>query len=355
MVPSPEIPKTQKAVVVDEFGDNFKVKVVNDYPVPEPGQGQVLVRLTSSGVCHSDLAVAKNYLSLQATTKILGHEGSGYIVKHGEGVDAERHPIGEKVGVPLISGACHDCEDCEHDEVYCKNNKGFYGSFIDGTWQQYIIVRANMIVRVPEQADTTIVGPILCGGVTVYKALKRAGLTAGSWVVITGAGGGLGSLAIQYAIAMGLRPIAIDTGADKEKLVKKLGAEVFVDFAKDNIVEKINEVTGGGAHGAIMIAPVVQVYSMSVAYVRNHGTIVCVGLPKSGQKMEFEPAAFIFKALKLVGTLVGNRQDCREALDFMARGKVAPAVEKHKMEDIQEILNRMQAGDLPGRAVIDLN
>lgn len=334
------------------------MRIDNEYPVPEPKDDEILVRLTSSGVCHSDLSILLDHWGARdlVKMKVPGHEGSGYVVKHGSKVDMNKYPIGTRVGVALVSNPCRDCAICriEDGEVKCLNAP-FHGTGIDGTWCQYINVNSRYVIPVPDGPEEHLVGPILCGGLTVYKGLKHAQMRAGEWVVITGAGGGLGSLAVQYAGAMGYRVIAVDTGPEKEDLTTRLGAERFVDFKKDDVVAKVNEITKIGAHAAIMIAPSTAVYNQAPHYLRFKGSMVCIGLPPNGSDFCVSPAVIIHKSLRIVGSFVGTRVDAFEALDFLARKKVSTPVKVYPMENISSILNDMTNGTLSGRAVIDLH
>ena len=149
----------------------------------------------------------------------------------------------------------------------------------------------------PICTDLANVAPILCAGVTVYKALKTADLSAGQWVAISGAGGGLGSLAVQYAVAMGLRVLGIDGGEEKGDFVKSLGAEVYVDFLKEkDIVGAVKKATEGGPHGAINVSVSERAIDQSVEYVRPLGKVVLVGLP-AGSKV----TAPVFDAVVKIG------------------------------------------------------
>ncbi|CAN6666373.1 alcohol dehydrogenase 2 [Trichomonascus vanleenenianus] len=355
MAPVYDIPKTQKAVVHENCGPDFKVKVVSDFPVPEVGADEILVRVTSSGVCHSDLSFLDGTWGKKSEVQVAGHEGSGYIVKHGANVNPDKYPLGMRVGVPLVYAPCRDCLACDtvDGEAFCVNSAR-YGLHKNGSWQQYVPVHSSYVVPVPDGPDEQVVGPVLCGGVTVYKAIKVSGARAGQWVVITGAGGGLGSMAVQFAVAAGCQVIALDTGADKEALTKKLGAKVFIDFAKQDATAEILRVTGGGAHVGIMVAPSGKAYAASLMYMRVRGTIVCVGLPPIVDPAPMHVVMIANKGLRIFGTLVGSKADFTESLDFVKRGIVTPSVTVRPMEEIGDILEEMQKGTLTGRVVIDL-
>ncbi|ODV91686.1 hypothetical protein CANCADRAFT_55505 [Tortispora caseinolytica NRRL Y-17796] len=346
------IPKVQKALVCQNPGPDYELKVLSDYPVPEPGTGEVLVRLSSSGICHSDLSYLKNEWAPELTlnVKVPGHEGSGRIVKLGPDVNEKVIAVGTRVGSPYVRQICHNCENCfiPGMDVYCDN--GVYCIHdMDGTFAQYCILRADYICRVPEALDEKCVGPILCGGTTVYKSLKQSNLYAGHWLAIIGAGGGLGQMAILYARSRGLRVVAIDTGADKRETCTRLGAETFIDFKESkDVVAEVIAVSGRGCHGVQVIAPTRSAYNLSVKIVRFMAILWLWVLP-------IRPMGLVFKNVKVIGSLVGNQQDISEALDLATRWNSPPNIEMYTMEEVSTIFEKMETGQLNGRAVIMLD
>ena len=192
----------------------------------------------------------------------------------------------------------------------------------DGSFQQYATADAVQAAKIPVGTDLAEVAPVLCAGVTVYKALKSANLKAGDWVAISGAAGGLGSLAVQYAKAMGYRVVGIDGGEEKGKLVKQLGGEAFVDFTKTkDMVAEIQEITNGGPHGVINVSVSEAAMNASTQFVRPTGTVVLVGLP-AGAVIKSEVFSHVVKSINIKGSYVGNRADTREAINFFANGHV---------------------------------
>lgn len=156
------------------------------------------------------------------------------------------------------------------------------GYTVDGSFQQYCIAKAVQVARIPKECDLEAIAPILCAGLTVYKGLKESGVKPGEFVAVVGAGGGLGSMALQYARAMGIHTIAIDGGAEKEAMCKQLGASAYVDFTTSkNLVEDVKAATpeGFGPQGVILLAVSERPFQQASEYVRPRGTIVCVGLP----------------------------------------------------------------------------
>lgn len=196
----------------------------------------------------------------------------------------------------------------------------------------------------------------MCGGVTAYVALKRSEVRPGQWVVILGAGGGLGHLGVQYAKAMGMRVIGVDGGEEKRKLCKDLGAEEYIDFEQvKDIPGEVMKITTLGAHGAICYAATRTAYELAPQVLRVRGRMVCVGLPKDHTVVAgLPPLMMCLKSLEIVGSVVGTKRDVEEALGFTARGLVHPILTKGKLEDLNHYCELMMAGKLPGRAVVQV-
>jgi alcohol dehydrogenase, propanol-preferring len=249
-------------------------------------------------------------------------------------------------------------------DVLCQGGK-VSGYYTPGTFQQYAIGAANYVTPIPDGIDSAAAAPILCAGVTVYVALKKVRAQAGDWVVISGAGGGLGHLATQYASrAMGFRVIAIDHGA-KEAIVKECGAEHFVDLAAfpgDDggaaIAAHVKQLTDGlGAHAVVVCTAANVAYAQSISFLRFNGTVVCVGMPEGDLApiANSAPLQMIAGQYTITGSTVGNRRDAIEALQFLARGIIKVHYETKKLEDLTETFERIHRGDLHGRVVLDLS
>jgi propanol-preferring alcohol dehydrogenase len=220
----PKIPTKQWAQVIEKVGGPVEYKQID---VPKPGPMDVLVNIKYSGVCHTDLHAVNGDWPIPTKLPLVGgHEGAGIVVARGELVTDEDAKIGEAVGVKWLNDSCLSCTFCQQsDEPLCLKPK-LSGYLVDGTFQQYCVAGAKHVARIPDGVPLDEVAPILCAGITVYKGLKESGARPGQTVAIVGAGGGLGSLAQQYAKAMGLLVIAIDSGKEKEEMSKKMGATV---------------------------------------------------------------------------------------------------------------------------------
>jgi len=355
------IPKTYKAAVYDQPG-KISTKVV-ELDTPEPGPGEVLVHLTHSGVCHSDMGVMQNaWPSLPYPTQagqVGGHEGVGIVEKLGPGVEGGHVKLGDRVGIKWVAGTCGACPPClEGVDASCLNQK-ISGYYYPGTFQQYAIGPANYVTAIPEGLDSAAAAPMLCAGVTVYSALRKSTALAGQWVVISGSGGGLGHLATQIASrGMAMRVLGVDHGS-KESLTMECGAEAFLDITKyddKSIAEKVKEITGGGAQSVIVCTAANRAYTQGFSFLKFNGTLVCIGVPE-GDMVPISnayPASFIFQSLKVVGSAVGNLREAKEVLNMAARGVVKTHFHTEKLENLTSVFQDMAEQKLTGRVVLDL-
>ncbi|KAF2829202.1 GroES-like protein [Ophiobolus disseminans] len=347
-----EIPTEQWAQVIEQTGGPVDYKKI---PVQKPGPDEVLVNIKFSGVCHTDLHAVNGDWPLATKLPLVGgHEGAGIVVAKGDLVtDVE---IGDHAGVKWLNGSCLACEFCQSsDEPLCPKPL-LSGYTVDGTFQQYCIAKAAHVARIPKHCDLAAIAPILCAGITVYKGLKESGARPGQFVAIVGAGGGLGSLACQYAKAMGLRAIAIDTGDEKRKMcTEQLGAETFVDFATSkNLVADVQKATpdGLGPHAVILVAVNEKPFQQAAEYVRPRGTVICIGLP-AGAYLKAPVFESVVKMIRIQGSYVGNRLDSAEAIEFYARGLIKAPFKVVGLSELQMVYDKMRKGDIAGRFVLD--
>ena len=333
-----------KAAVVHAFGKDL---TIDDVAIPTPGPGQALVKLITSGVCHTDLHAVEGDWPVKPNPPFIpGHEGVGTVIALGEGVT--NISVGQLVGNAWLWSACGDCQYCNTGwETLCeKQENGGYS--VDGSFGQYMLVDAKFAAIIPDGADLVEVAPVLCAGVTVYKGLKMTEAKPGQWVVISGIGG-LGHIAVQYAKAMGLRVAAVDIADDKLALAKKHGAELVVNALQQDPIEVVQRVTGG-AHGVLVTAVHPSAFGQAIHMSRRGGTIVFNGLPAG----DFPASIFeiVLKGLTVRGSIVGTRQDLAEALEFYARGQIHPTVATRDLSEINDIFDEMKHGKIDGRVVI---
>ncbi|CAD0016195.1 unnamed protein product [Aureobasidium pullulans] len=340
------LPTSQKAAVKHGEGKSSTAPV-KDISVPEPAPGQILVKINWTGLCGSDKSLIYDEWATQGlrmtpdTHGIAGHEGAGEVVAVHDDVK-DLWKVGDRAGVKWVASVCRKCEFCTNgtDELQCPKqlNSGFS---IAGTFQEYCLTDARYATRLPEGVSDEEAGPILCGG--AYTACKRSAVRPGQWIVLPGAGGGLGHLAVQYAKAMG-------------KLCKQLGAEHYIDFLScKDVAAEVMKLTTFGAHGVIVFAATKEAYGSAPNFLRPGGTVVAVGLPKDETIIAgASPLTLVLKRLNIVGSVTGTLKEVEEALDFTARGLVRPILTKGTLEDVDRFLQLLDQGKLPGRAVLKI-
>lgn len=337
---------TMKAAVVKQFG---KPLVIEDVPVPQPGPGEVLVKVKACGVCHTDLHAASGDWPVKPVPPFIpGHEAAGIVAALGPGVTNLK--VGDAVGVAWLHDACMACEYCETGwETLCEHQHNT-GYSVNGGFAEYVIASAAFAAKLQPTVDFAAIAPILCAGVTTYKGLKETDARPGEWVVISGVGG-LGHVAIQYAKAMGLKVVAVDIAEDKLKLARQTGADLAVNALEADAVDKVLAATGGGAHGVLVTAVSTAAFAQALKMVRRRGTVSLVGLPPG----EFPTPIFdvVLKRITVRGSIVGTRRDLDEAIAFAADGKVKAEVTKVPLAEINNVFDRMKAGKIDGRMVLD--
>ena len=338
--------QTMRAAVVHAFGEPLTIE---ELAVPEPGPGEVVVRLAATGVCHTDLHAARGDWAVKPSLPLVpGHEGVGHVAAVGAGVSHVKE--GDAVGVPWLHDACGQCEYCLTGwETLCpaQHNTGYS---VNGTYAEYVLAKADFVGHLHAGADLEQIAPILCAGVTTYKGLKETEARAGEWVAISGIGG-LGHVAVQYAKAMGFNVAALDVDQPKLDLARKLGADLAVDCRDSDSVKQLVKQTGG-MHGVLVTAVSTAAFSQAIGIVRRKGTIVLIGLPPGDFPTPVLPV--VLKRITLRGSIVGTREDLAEALAFAAAGKVKAQVTVEPLDAVNDAFERMEKGAINGRIVLRL-
>jgi propanol-preferring alcohol dehydrogenase len=337
--------KKMKAAVVHQFGHPLEIQEV---AIPEPGPGEVLVKIAATGVCHTDLHAEHGDWPVKPSLPFIpGHEGAGVVAAVGPGVKSLRE--GDRVGIAWLHDACGECEYCITGwETLCaaQHDSGYS---VNGTFAEYAIGDARYVARLPAALGFTEVAPILCAGVTTYKGIKETEARPGEWIAISGIGG-LGHLAIQYARAMGLRVAALDVTPEKLALARTLGAELAVDASAPDAAAQIVAATNGGAHGVLVTAVSPRAFGQALQLARRRGTVSLVGLPPG----DFPTPIFdvVLKRLTIRGSIVGTRKDLAEALDLAAAHAVGAHIHTRRLEEINTVFAELEAGKVDGRIVI---
>ena len=324
--------------------------MIEEVKTPEPGPGEIQVKIEACGVCHTDLHAAHGDWPVRPNPPFIpGHEGVGFVSGVGAGVTHVKE--GDRVGVPWLYSACGHCDHCMGGwETLCESQRNT-GYSVNGGFAEYAIADPNYVGHLPDNIPFVEIAPILCAGVTVYKGLKVTDTKPGDWVVISGVGG-LGHMAVQYAKAMGRRVAAVDIDDSKLALAKQLGAEVTVNAAKTDPAAFLRKEIGG-AHGALVTAVSVKAFEQALGMVRRGGTVSLNGLPPG----DFPLSIFnmVLNGITVRGSIVGTRLDLQESLDFAKLGAVKAHTATARLEEINSVFDKMLAGDIDGRIVLDFS
>lgn len=338
--------KKMKAAVVHNFGDPLQIEELD---VPEPQPGEILVNIQASGVCHTDLhAVEGDWPVKPKLPLVPGHEGVGYVAAVGQGVKNVKE--GDRVGVPWLYTACGSCEYCVDGwETLCQQQQNA-GYSVDGGYAEYVIADPKYVGHLPDNVSFLDAAPILCAGVTVYKGLKETEVVPSEWVAISGIGG-LGHLAVQYAKAMGMNVVAVDIADHALDLAQRLGADITVNPLKTDPGDFIQKEIGG-VHGALVTAVSTTAFRQALDMLRPKGVLSMNGLPPG----DFNTPIFdvVLKRLTIRGSIVGTRNDLTESLWFLGSGAVKPNISTDQLENINAIFDKMRAGQIEGRIVLDM-
>jgi D-arabinose 1-dehydrogenase-like Zn-dependent alcohol dehydrogenase len=385
------IPNTQTAAIVRRLGG--PIEFVRDYPVRTPSRDEVLAKVLYTGVCQSGsyLSMQHQYqsnLHMTSTNQptdlhtaagtasgpdgspitaiklphIGGHEGVARIIALGPGLPQHDPAIrvGTLVGIRFSSRICRRCAAClAGREQYCSGDgveslkPTNHLHHEDGAFQEYVCLDAGYLTILPQDVDPVLAAPTLCAGVTAYKAVMQAELKPGSWLVVLGAGGGLGHYAVQYGRLRTPFVVGVDTGSEKGELIRGFGAE-FVDYkATPDLRAKIDELTDGkGADAVIVAAESSAAFATAASLLAVEGVLCCIGIPSGGGRLLTPVSEIVIKGLKIKGNLVGSLGECMEAMELVRRGKVKPKVVVREFEELPRVYEELERGDIAGRVAL---
>ena len=330
------------AMVVPAQGGRF---VRETRPLPEPGPGEVRVRVQACGVCHSDSIAVEGVMPGITWPRIPGHEVIGLVDALGPQV--EGFAVGQRVGVGWHSGQCGHCSQCRHGNAFaCENVHDVTGVYRDGGYATHMVARANALARVPDGLDSVEAAPLLCAGITTFNAIRNSGATPGELVAVLGVGG-LGHLAIQYAAKLGFRTVAIARGTDKEALARELGASDYIDSTAGDPAAALRAL--GGAKAIVATATSAEAMAEVAEGLGPNGTLMIIG---ATGPMTINPLDLLMKRAALKGWYSGTSIDSEDALNFSLLEGVASMNEVYPLEDAQAAYDRMMSGKARFRVVL---
>jgi propanol-preferring alcohol dehydrogenase len=332
-----------RAAVVTSFATPLELQ---ELPIPTPGIGQVLVRLQTCGLCHTDIHAARGDWPVKPTPPFIpGHEGIGIVQAVGPGVDVPS--VGDRVAMPWLGDACGRCRYCVSGrETLCQTQQ-YTGYSMDGGYAEYALASAHYVVLVPDGLSAVDAAPLACAGVTTYKALKVAGVRPTERVAVFGIGG-LGHLALQYARIFGGTVTAVDVQADKLELARELGADAVIDASTEDPVEVIH--AAGGADVALALAVNPRSFAQAYASLRPGGRLVMVALPPEGE-ISLPIFQTVLNGISVIGSIVGTRQDLAEVFQLHAAGRTRVIAQTRTLDQVNDAFEEVLAGKVPGRLV----
>lgn len=315
----------------------------------EPTSGEVLVRVTASGMCHTELHFKSGLLDLGVSPVTMGHEVVGRIEALGDGVAADR--VGERVIVYYYLG-CMDCSRCRiGDEHLCPNLRAEYGFISDGGYAEYLTIPARNAVPLPDSVTDVEAAPIGCAVTTAVHATKLAEPRTGEWAVVYGTGG-VGFGLIQLLREMGARVIAVGRTPAKLEKARELGAEQTVDASEVSAAQRIAEITGGaGADVIFECVGTEETMREASSCLGRRGRLIFIGY--SPESCSVHPIQLVVFEQKVMGSVGATLQDLHESIDLVRRGVVRSVVDRTlPLEEFEAGLYALEKGEFVGRAVL---
>ena len=334
-----------KAAQISKAGGEWELV---ERVVPEPGRGQVRVKVEACGICHSDALVKDGVWPGLQFPRVPGHEIAGRV--DALAGDVTTWQEGQRVGVGWHGGHCFVCEQCRRGDFAMCVNRKVTGIDFDGGYATHLIVPAAALAAIPDDLPAEEAGPFMCAGVTVFNALRNSGARAGDVVAVHGIGG-LGHLGVQYARRMGFNTIAINRGRDKEDLARQLGAHSYIDATAQDVVAELQRI--GGANVILATAPNAQAISGLVDGLAPSGKLLVPAAP--AEPLSINVFSLILKRSSVAGWYSGTAKDSQDTLEFSALSGVHPMIEKYPLDRVAEAYEQMHSGKVRFRVVLTLD
>ncbi len=334
-----------KAAVVTKFRSPLEIQ---DLPVPEPGPGEVLVRIEASGLCHTDVHAAHGDWPVKPTPPFVpGHEGIGVVEQLGP--DVTGRAVGDRVALPWLGYACGWCRYCVRgQETLCEQQRNT-GYAVNGGFAEYTVAPAAFAAPVPAGISPRDAAPLTCAGVTTYKAIKVAGTAPAETVAVFGVGG-LGHLALQYARIFGGFVVGVDVEDHKLTMATELGADHVVNARAVDPVAAIQQL--GGADVAVALAASPRSFDQAFRSLRRGGRLVCVALPADGA-MTVPIFDTVLGGKSVIGSIVGTRNDLADVFALHAAGRTKVIAVDRKLDEVNDSISDLLAGTIPARVVFE--
>jgi len=315
--------------------------------IPDPGHGEVRIKVQACGVCHSDALVVEGSWPGIPYPRVPGHEVAGVVDALGAGVTEWR--TGQRVGVGWHGGHDGTCPECRRGDFRNCRNQKIAGISYDGGYQQYMVAPAEALVSIPGSLSDIDAAPLLCAGITTYNALRHAGALPGDLVAVQGIGG-LGHLGIQFANKFGFKVAAVGRGSQNKTLAEKLGADVYIDSKATKAADELQKL--GGAKVILATAPNSKAMSELIGGLGPNGKLVVIGA--TFDPIEVAPVQLIVGSKTIEGWAAGTPADSEDTLRFAELRGVRAMIETYPLERAAEAYARMMSGKAEFRVVLTM-
>jgi D-arabinose 1-dehydrogenase-like Zn-dependent alcohol dehydrogenase len=333
-----------KVAQISKPGGDFEIV---EREIPEPGAGEVRIKVHACGVCHSDVLIKDGLWPGLQYPRVPGHEVAGVIDEVGAGISAWKK--GQRVGVGWHGGQDNTCRECRRGDFRNCRNLKIPGISYDGGYQQYMLAPVEALVAIAETLTDVEAAPLLCAGITTYNSLRHSGALPGDLVAVQGIGG-LGHLGIQFASKFGYKVAAIGRGPGNASLAKKLGASLYIDSQASKAAEELQKL--GGARVILATAPSSKAMSELVDGLGPNGKLIVIGA--TFDPIEVTPLQLISGSRSIQGWSTGTPADCEDTLLFSELTGVRPMIETYPLERAGEAYARMLSGKAQFRVVLTM-
>ena len=314
--------------------------------IPNPGPGDVRIKVQACGVCHSDVLTKEGLWPGIVYPRVPGHEVAGVIDTIGDRVKGWK--VADRVGVGWFGGSCGYCDSCRRgDFALCLNSREVTGISRDGGYADYMIARADALASIPDDVTPVDAGPLVCAGVTTFNSLRHAGVKPGQLVAILGMGG-LGHLGIQFAAKMGFKTAGIGRGADKAPLAKKLGAHIYIDSTTQDVAKELQKL--GGARVILATLTSGEAMTDSIGGLGIDGQLLVLGAADT--PIQFNALQAISFRSGIKAWYSGNSMDSQDTLAFSSLTGVRPMTQVFPLEKFNEAYEAMMSGKVRFRSVL---
>ena len=322
--------------------------VAEERDIPEPGPGEMRIRVVACGVCHSDTVTMDKLFPFIEYPRVPGHEVLGVVDALGPGVAG--WSVGDRAGVGWFGGACGYCRHCRRDAAFaCDNVHEVSGVTRDGGYATHMVARASAVARTPDDLDPVVAAPLMCAGVTTFNALRHSGAGPGDLVAVHGVGG-LGHLGVQFAARQGFRTVAVNRGRDKEALARQLGATDYIDSTAQDPAEALSKM--GGAKAILATLTNAEAMQAIVGGLGPNGVLMVIGVVGP---LTVNPFDLIQRSAAVRGWYSGVARDSEDTLAFSRECGVTPMVEVFPLREAQQAYERMMSGAARFRVVLKMD